>query len=100
MRAQLIFTVLPGLSGAWFYSPKYGSEKSSFTSHLQALSQAHAWKLLFTGGEALKMGLVRVPKEVCFSIVICLLMRTHGLGLLPSVSLSFHGILQMYSVDG
>lgn len=61
---------------------------------------SHAWTLLFTGGEALKMGLVRVPKEVCFSIVICLLMRTHGLGLLPGVSLSFHGILQMYSVDG
>lgn len=33
------------------------------------------------------MDLVRVPKEVCVSIVICLLMRTHGLGFLPGVSL-------------
>lgn len=46
---------------------------------------SHAWKPLFTGGEALKMGLVRVPKD---STVNYLLMRTHGLGLLPEVSLS------------
>lgn len=49
--------LVPG-SVSGFYSAKHGSEKLSFTSHLRA------WKLLFTGGEALKMGLVRVPKEV------------------------------------
>lgn len=34
--------LVPG-SVSGFYSPKHGSEKLSFTSHLQALSQVHTW---------------------------------------------------------